>query len=318
MPSLDDPVGLPATTRSGIYYEIETLSYREAWVPAANKTVVNCRVSFEQSFDWITDMVGRVDTADVGGTNRLRRDLPERNPFDAQQYCSRVEQIDQGGVPDDGLMRDVVSGWPKTVWKRYRCTFEGFPFYQYTDQAVDDTAATIERELRRYVVRGQRVVAKEQDIPAGAFKIIDAVPANRLPLFKTGFRTISMGDVTYTWVRVPVDAIPDEAKTLRGLISDAAFDTVAVDGGYTFAAGQLLYVGYDDNNRYFDANEDWVCDMVYSFRFKGGKDAAGAEGDWNKFLNSSAVWVGVSSDGTAGGTKPYATGDFNKLFRAKP
>jgi hypothetical protein len=314
MPSLEgDTTGLPQTTRSGIYYEIETLSYREAWVPGGNRTTVVCRVLWDDSFDWITDMVGRAYTGSVDGVVKLRRDLPEQNPYDAKQWCTRVEQVDQGGVPDGG-MADGASGWPVAKWARYRCTFEGMPHAMLSDEEVDTTATTIERELRRYVVRGQRVIAKEQDIPAGGFKTIEAEP---LPLFKTGFRTIAMGDVTYTWMRVPVASIPDEAKTLRGTINETEFDASTADGGYDFAAGQLLYVGYDDHNRYFDANEDWVCDLVYSFRFKGGVDADGADGNWNLFLDKTAKWVGVSTDGTEGGTKPYGTSDFDTLFRAK-
>ena len=89
-----------------------------------------------------------------------------------------------------------------------------------------------------------------------------------------------------------------------GTVNSATFDTQ--EGGYNFAAGELLYVGFDDNNRYWDANEDWVVDLVYAFRF--------AAGGWNYGLNREGTLVEVSLDGTAGGGKPYSSNAFANLF----
>lgn len=312
-----DITGLPQTTRSGIYYEVDVASYREAWVPGANRTVITARVSSEEAFDWITDMVGRVYYAD----QKIRRDLPEQNPFDQNQWCTKVEQLDQGGPRGEGTSgdphtyRDEASGWPFPLWARYRCTFENMPFRMRDDNDVDTIAPTTtpatKPELLRYVTRTQRTYAREQQIPGGAFKIVDAVAANRLPLMQTGFKVRCYGDVIYTLARWPVSKAVPEWKTLRGKVNDAVFDpspTSSPGEGYEWPAGELLYVGYDDNNKYFDANEDWVMDVILSFKF--------CQGGWNFFFNHLGELKEVSSDGTAGGTKPYSSGSLAELFEA--
>lgn len=309
----DDQTGIPFTTTSGVPYEVDALSYRESWVPGASKTVILCRVKTEQAFQWVTDMVGKVSVP----ASVLRRDLPERNPFDSKQYCTRIEQYDQGETPDYGVVEDdgentfadLTSKWPVTKWMRYRATFEAMPFEMQTDAYVDAKGlAGWEPELLRYTIRARKTVAREQQIPGGGFKTIEATP---VPLMNTSFKTLVFGDVTYTWVRVPVGHLPSQAISLEGRINDAAFDPKSVlsnPAGYDFPAGTLLYTGFDDTSKYYDANEDWVCDVVYSFRYK--------QIGWNKFLNNLGVAVEVSSDGLVGGTRPYLTGNFNTLFRA--
>lgn len=333
-----DLVGLPQTTKSGIYYEIDALNYREQWIPGANRTEVTVRVPGDQAWDFVTDMVGRAYIGD----GILRRDIPEQNPFDPQQYCTKVEQVDQGGgeetfeeieeVPEpvdpevdppaepartlflgeSGPTADASNGWPLPRWIRYRVTFEGLPYYCRTDEEVDDLGSgnLQARELLRYVVRTRRPQAREQQIPGGAFKLVDdAVPANRTPLMQTAFKVIMFADVQYVWHRVPVANLPlaiwDGAL---GKINQDAFDVLT--GGYNFAAETLLFAGYDDTNRYFDANEDWVCDVVLSWRYN--------KITWNKFLNNQAVAVAVSLDGTSGGGKPYEVTSFADLLTVTP
>ena len=316
----DDQSALPFTTSRGIPYEVDALSYRETWRPSSSRTVVTCRVKTSQAFDWVTDMVGRVSVDPVTGL--LRRDLPEVNPFDSKQRCTGLEQVDQGEVdPDAGTIQDdlgnptfadSVSAWPVTRWMRYRASFEAMPFELRDDAYVDGKApAGWERELLRYVVRARKTVAREQQIPGGGFKVIAAAVADRVLLMTTNFKTLVFGDVTYTWVRVPVGRLPPQAISHEGKINDAVFDprTLTTNpAGYDFPAGTLLYTGFDDTQKYYDANEDWVCDVVYNFRYK--------QIGWNKYLNNLGAAVEVSSDGTAGGTKPYTTANFNQLFRA--
>jgi hypothetical protein len=302
MPSLfdADPTGLPQTTRSGLYYEVDTFAYREQWVPANNRTEVICRVDANEAFDWITDMVGE---AYVSGTT-LRRHLPEPNPYDPNQWCVRVEQVDQGGENDEDTFADPASGWPFTKWVRYKCTFESLLYKVLSDQEADDAASAdaTEAELVRYCTRAQSTYAREQQIPGGGFTAIGTGDK----LMQTGFKTRCFGDVTYVRVRVPCGHFPTEFKSHRGKINNATFDPPSHGDEYNFAAGELLYVGYDDNNKYWDANEDWVCDVVLKFKY--------CAGGWNFFFNNLGVLVEVSSDGTSGGTKPYSTADMTDLF----
>lgn len=317
MPDLfGDTTGLPATTSGGIYYEIASIDYSEQWVAGANRTVVVCRIDYENVYDWVTAMVGRSYKASVSGTMRLRRDLPEANPFVPTQYCTKVEELDQGGGPtdDEGPEADAASGWPIPKWTRYRVTFEGLPFAARTDDLVDAASGFEERELARYCVRSQRCVAKEQQYPGGGFYELGDT-TNKLQA--TGFKTIVMGEVSYTAMRWPVDDLPSARKTLRGRINDAVWDNGV--GGYGWAAGTLLYVGFDDTNRYWDANGQWVCDIVYQFRARILKDPDDATGlleyGWNYYLNKATKPVEVTTTGTGAGTRPYMTGDFNTLFR---
>lgn len=319
-----DDSGLPLTTRSGIAYEVDAFDYREQWVRDSSRTTVLCRVRASEAFNWVTDMVGRVYVANSGGVNRLRRDLPEVNPFDGKQYCTGVVQADQGGPPTGGTQTvdgrpsfaDPVSGWPVTRWMRYRATFEGMPHEMRDDGTVDGLPG--ERELGRYVVRSRKTFSREQQIPGGAFQIInDGDPNKRFPLLNTSFKSIVFGDVTYTWMRFPVGKLPAAADAHQGKVNSVTFDAKGPlnEAGYTFDAGTLLYSGYDDTNKYYDANEDWVSDVVFSFRFK--------QIGWNKYLTKNGTEVEVSTEvtpgdglaGTSGGRRPYASADFHELFR---
>lgn len=195
------------------------------------------------------------------------------------------------------------------------------------------------RELYRYVIRSRKTYSREQPIPAastaGGFKIIDdAVPANRKPIGQVGFRVVGMADVTYKWCRVPVGWPPtigyvppnpaapwppkfnpaalDPATirrtrdTFKGTINHDWFDCAAADG-YCWPPGELLYLGYDDSFKYFDAAGDWVCDVVFTFKAK--------EGGWNKYLDATGQFKEVSLTGTSAGARPYQTNNFNNLFQ---
>lgn len=194
------------------------------------------------------------------------------------------------------------------------------------------------RELYRYVIRSRKTYSREQPIPAastaGGFKVIDdAVPANRKPIGQVGFRVVGMADVTYKWVRVPVGwpptigyvapnpanpwppkfnpaAVDPSTKrrtrdTFKGTINNDWWDCAAVDG-YCWAPGELLYLGFDDSFRYFDAAGDWVCDVLFTFKAK--------EGGWNSYLDATGLFKEVSLTGTSAGRRPYETNDFNSLF----
>lgn len=302
MPSLDgNPVGLPQTTRSGIYYEIDALNPHEQWVPGGSQVAITCRVLTDDAETWAIDMVGKTR---FNGGAQFARDLPEPYPFANYFYCTKVEQIDQGGLNDEGTFADAGTGWPFTKWQRFRCTFEGLPYLVIPDSALKSTAP---KELQRYTIRQRRVYIKEQQIPGGGFKIIDDVtPANRKVIAQVAFKTVAFADIQYTVVRWPVVDIPTGSTTTQmGTINNATFDTIG-DGAYFLSAGSLLFSGFDDRNRYYDAAGDWVVDMVYSFRWNSN--------GWNKFINSTGGFTSVSSDGTSGGTKPYTTSDFALLF----
>lgn len=342
-----DQSGLPRTTRSSIPYEIEALTPRETWGAGNSNSTIVCRQKFDDSADWVRDMVGEVKVVKPGSTALLQRYIPEALGFgDGRvQFCSICDQTEQGEEPNGAgsNFANELTGWPQTKWCKYKVVFEAFPYAVIDDAAVAVIQAGAGAwagapELYRYVVRTRRTYSREQPIPAastaGGFKIIDdAVPANRKPIGQVGFRVVAMADVTYKWVRVPVAWPPpvgyagsispwppafnpvalDPATVKRtrdsfiGTINSTSFDCAAPDG-YCWDEGVLLYTGYDDSHKYWDAAGNWVCDVIFSFKFK--------EGGWNKFLSARGEWKAVSLDGTSTGTRPYATNDFNALFKA--
>lgn len=358
--SLDgDDSGLPRTRRSGIPYEVEALSPRESWGAGSGTTSLICKVWFDDSVQWIKDMVGEVFVGGQTGGLLLKRHVPEILRYNDSgsgsdsrvQFCTQVEQTAQGGNESGDNMALPDSKWPRVDWCKYRVTWEAMPYAILDDgdpigtlPAMADIAAAAgayagARELYRYILRTRKTYSREQPIPAastaGGFKVIDdATPANRKPIGQVGFRVVSMADVTYKWVRVPVGwppptgyAAPDPAHpwppkfnpgaadpaAIRrardkyvGTINDDWFDCAAADG-YQWEPGTLLYKGFDDSTKYYDAAGDWVCDVVFTFQFK--------EGGWNKFLTAKGEWKEVSLDGTSSGQRPYQKNNLNNLFQ---
>lgn len=218
---------------------------------------------------------------------------------------------------------------------------------QVIDMTIAAGANAGARELYRYIDRSRRNYNKEQPIPAaspaGGFLIIrdnPALAAERRAIGQVGFRHICMADVTYKWIRVPVGWPPppgwqfeDEEERWPPLINPVAqrivaglvvgggprtrdsyignINSVAFDcadpEGYCWQAGELLYTGYDDSYKYFDACGDRVCDITFHFKYK--------EGGWNTFLSALGVWEEVSLTGLSTGTRPYQSVDFNNLFQ---
>jgi hypothetical protein len=339
MPSLfdanDPPPGLPMTA-SGIYFEIESCTVRDNWVPRANQTTANTRVAYAGSELWITDMVGKVTVTypASGAGATLRRQVPYQSPYPVPgplapgtaaiggQWCTRVEGIDQGGDPEpanEGPRFDGVTGWPVPKWVRYRCTFEGLPYAVLTDAQTDLWGGpTTGAELQRYVIRSRRARKKEQQVPMGGWYFVPgaAVPANKVP-GTTWFKNTIQADVQYVWVRVPVQRL--NVANLKAALNTVNFGPWdLVPGGYAWDPGTLLFVGWDDADRYFDANGDWVADVVFYFDHKDLGLPLGAVGGpragWQWFLNPLGNPVQVSSDGTTTGQLPYPSSDFNLIF----
>ena len=351
-----DQSGLPKTTRSLIPYEIDAFAPKENWGAGNGATTILCVQTWNDSSRWIRDMVGDVRVV-FHGEPTLRRNLPEKIGYiydPREQYCSGVSQTEQGGNPDedgeDGTAeavehREEETGWPRTKWCKYQAVFEVFPYRIRTlDQllSIESSAGIYSgaRELYRYVIRSRRSYSREQPIPAastaGGFKIVEhptIPPAVPKPIGQIGFRVVSMADVTYKWVRVPLSWPPPigwtgsvgaswppllnpagaDPTTLKyakleyiGKINSGYFDC-ADPQGYCYAPGTLLYTGFDDSYVYTDAAGDLVCDITFMFKFK--------EGGWNFFLDANGDWKEVSLTGAGTGTKPYATADFNKLFQ---
>lgn len=355
--------GLPKTIRGTMPYELDALAPREVWGAGNGTTTLVARQTWDDAPTWIKYMVGEVQVvqASTPGQLALKRHVPEVLQYNLSgdgtdmrvQYCTGVQQLDQGGdslTAGDNL-RQVGTNWPRTDWCRYNVQFESMPFAVRSDAEVAALAAEAgahagPRELYRYVIRSQTSYSKEVPIPAatsaGGFKVIvdpDTTPTGRLAIGQVGFRTRSYGEVTYKWVRVPVGwpppvswtatdlsnvwpprvnpsaADPGARKrtrdTFRGTVNNDWFDAGAPEG-YSFAPGELLYIGYDDNFKYYDAAGSWVMDIVFKFKW--------CEGGWNKFLNARGNFVEVSADdapGTAGtnqGRRPYQSNSFNQLF----
>lgn len=347
-----DQSGLPRTTRSDIPYEIDALSPREVWGAGNGNTSIICRQFWDGSAAWIRDMVGEVAIEKPGSQVILRRYVPEMVQYgdDRVQFCSIAEQVEQGGNATGGNFSQAGTNWPQTDWCKYRAVFEVFPYAILSDTERDTIATAAgayagAKELYRYVIRSRRMGSKEQPIPAastaGGFK--DTTTGK--PIGQVGFRAVEFADIAYKWIRVPISwpppigwtppasppfwpppfnpaaLDPTANKRARDAYINSVnhdwFDVAAPDG-YAFPPGTLLYTGYDDSAKYFDAAGAWVCDVVYHFRFKGALDSAGSYGGWNYALNAKGQWVYVNLEGAVGGatdTPPYQSKNFNHLFQ---
>jgi hypothetical protein len=277
--------------------------------------------------------------------------------------CDQVAQ--GGNPDGEGSNFRLGNGWPLTAWARYKVAFEAFPYAVLTDSECDaiQTAAGAyagAKELYRYVVRTRRITNKEQNTPGATiaanlgYFIIEAGPpavgARKQVPGSFMNRPIIFGDFTLKWVRIPIGWPPpvgyagavtpwppvfnpvaaDPATVFRtrdsfiGSVNSTYFDCAAPDG---WCAGpeQLLYLSYDDSNKYWDAAGNWVCDVVYHFKFKGGIDSTGVTGGWNHVMSAAGKWERVTADvvpgdnkrGTVDGRGLYKTNDFNDLLRYK-
>lgn len=352
MPTYDlegNRTGLPHTKRGGLPYEIEAFGYRRRHTPRGNSVEFTAKQLWRDAPLWAKYMVGEVSVVVDGSTPRLSRQVPEfRNARDRELYCTAVEYATSAGRPLDGLNHaDPLENFPATRRVSGGVTFEDMLWDVHDDASagVLVTAAQSStagyggvRELYRYLQRMQKAYSAEQRIPAasdaGGFKVVDdAVSANRLPIGQVAFRTVSMADVVYKWMRVPLGWPPPKGwappggapywpprvnpvSTLtpenfpardrfKGTVNSEYWDVGPIRG-YAWAPETLLYVGYDDSNQYTDAAGVRCCDYVFNFKYK--------EGGWNKFLSARGEWVRVSLDGTSSGTQPYAESDFNYLF----
>lgn len=359
----DDTSGLPHTIRGKMPYELEAISPREVWGSGKGTTSLVARQTWEESPTWIRYMVGEAIVKQSLGGNALvlSRFVPEILQYNLSgegadqriQYCTGVQQTEQGGNHAETEMRQASTNWPEVDWCKYNIIFETMPYAVRSDDEIARLlvaagAYSGPQELYRYIIRSQTNYTKEQPIPAatnaGGFRVInDAEPdvTKRKAIGQVGFRNRSFGEISYKWVRVPVGwpppvgyVVPDMSKpwppkvnpaaadptakkrtrdTLRGKVNDNWFDCGALEG-YCCAPGELLYIGYDDNNRYYDAAGDWVMDIIYKFRW--------CEGGWNLFLSASGTFLEVSADSVPGdskaglstGRRPYESGDFETLF----
>jgi hypothetical protein len=375
-----DPSGLPATIRGAIPYEIEAISPKEVWGAGNGNTSLVCRQKWDRSPTWIKSMVGEVKVIKVFSafnSMSLRRYVPEMLQYNLAgdgtdtriQFCTMIDQTEQGGQEEGVNMAQVVTAWPETDWCKYRATWESLPYAILDENALGILPGMSEiaaaaganagaRELYRYVIRSRRTSSKEMTVPGAnlaenmAFRAIDALrrPVPGGYAFKVlGYATISM-----TWVRVPIGwpppvgyVSPGAAGFVRwppavnptgaaidpgtrrrtrdsfsGTVNDRWFDVAAPDG-IAAPPGTLLYLGYDDSKKYYDAAGDWVCDITFNFIQKTGVDNAGVVGGWNHYLNATGNYIEVSADvvpgdglgGTVLGKRPYGSNNFDDLFR---
>lgn len=351
--SLDgDTSGLPKTQLTGGAYEIEPLTVREAWGAGNGAATIVCRQGARYSPQWITEMVGKVFVIAPSSALILTRDVPERYlgggmNDDRVLYCTGIGQINSGDLPDtgNGNFSDPMTSWPMTKWRRFNATFEALPYAVQSDSYCDSVVAAASphggaRELCRYIIRNRRVYSKEQPVPAGAAGFKDVTTGKKIG--QVGFRVVGYADVTYKWIRVPLGWPPpvgwtgfsfgaawpppvglsiDVTKrrtrdTYLNTVNDNWFDVASPDG-YAWPPGTLLYTGFDDSNRYFDAAGKWVCDVTYNFKAKMALDSSGNYGGWNYALNASGQWVYINLEGSllSSDTPPYVRTNFNNLFQ---
>ncbi len=322
-----DETGLPATPNLQIPYEIDW-DKKTRWVPGANNTTAKIRVKADDEFDFITDMVGQalvVSSTDTGGNQTgyaLSRIVPESNPeFETlKQWCMFAEQTSQYGTANQDAPADDITGWPLMKFSTYTLTFECLPYKIFDDSELYSGGGPGNGtpvlppltgvELNRYVVRKRRAYSKELTYAGDQFKIVDDGNAtNRVPIMQAAFRVVVFADMVYTLYRYPVPLLDTIAwDTYSGKVNSLPFDTVdnKHGPGYNCANQTVLFSGFDDSKKYYDANGDFVADVDFFFKFN--------RNGWNLFLNNQAQFVAVSTTGLGNGTLPYSSVDLNLIF----
>jgi len=226
----------------------------------------------------------------------LSRVLPEPCGRDPRAYCVKLESVMH--VPDDLTAGEVTvspAGWPTYQVESFRATY-AIPLYQ----VKEDDEVTYEHE--RFCVWRTKVTAQNEKIPGGAYQRVDGTAANRLPLNEVAVKTGRGFELTCKWLDVPFYD-PAHLATLMNKINDADVTW----NGVTFAENTVLVTGIDAEPR-VNGVGDLVYDYTFSFSVKGDGRT------WNKFWQRDGTYVEVSTDGTAGGSKPFATADLNELW----
>jgi hypothetical protein len=259
---------------------------KEQYGHSANGSTVLCELDYADSGAFLRDMLGYSER----NGNDINRVLPEKSGWDEDQVCLQCDLVK--ALTYTGLAADE-SEWPEFTRVVYACTF-GAPLYRiYEDGEIDN-------EHERYVIWKIRGAANNEKIPGGGFKFIDAAKS---PIGEVGVKTGRLTMLTAKWIDVPF---------LSTSIYTAAanrINTSAVTwNGSTYAAETVLFESWDADERRNPFGE-FTYDITFNFAIR-------ADGrTWNKFWkNGTGGYVEVSSDGTSGGDKPFATYDLNDLF----
>ena len=326
--AMNDPVAIDGDGKPvplvGIDVEIRAIEgskglYKESWQQNGNTTTIICVVPGDWTIRrrFLKDMLGFTIAhrfPDVEGNAVepvLCRYLPERNPVAPWEFCVSCDLIDAYG---NHRQESSLSNWPRYDWLVYACVFQAVPYTILPNPTpnalyVGGNPETIYGspvpfdEMTRYVYWKRRWNSREQKIPGGGFKLVGAVPP--VSLGEVGFRPSTEIEYQATWYQIPVDSMPSDAiADCVGHVNEAP---LTIDNK-EYAAETALFKGAEEE-KYFTASGDFVCDMKYLFGIR--------EETWNFFPSRTGVPVLVTSDGTSTGDKLYTTRDFTALFKGQ-
>jgi len=281
------------TTRSNIaYVEMPKMSVTFA----DDQTTITRKLAclWEDWFDFAVDMLGYDEWTSGPVLNRY---LPQADPEVNGFYCLDMQLVDCAGKPMaadglDTLQYVDASGSTQTQGMaifnaRFRAPI--YPMLEDEDVLAEDVP-----ELMRNVIRTKEDAVESLTLPTASLKWKtnnNPVPSSAGILFPTAV-------YKYAWLRVPVDAEPENtiANTL-GKVNDAEFDGKD--------AGTLLCMP-PTRRLYQAANSYTYLDIQYSLNYR-------PQG-WNFFFNPT---TGTFQEVVRAGqptTGAYETANFAQLF----
>lgn len=299
---------IKSKTSSGIEFQFDAESIRGRSGPGGGTEQVLALLRWEDRDAFCRDVVGftqwRLATT-------LERTLPLRHPTRSLYWCAEAELYDYGIYDQTTETVEVLPARNKFVrqdWCRYLLTFRIPPWRMADDALVQG----INDERARYVTVTEMPRPREKRVsgfgyeylPPGAGRWV-TIPdeAQFIPDYQI--------DLVVEWRQIPIDAVPRAAiADCLNAVNDKPIDLNLSGRGWDkevlllkgFARPFEQYVG-SDGGRYYD--------LAYLFTAQPG--------GWNSYLTRDIRGKQFSpiriKAGPAAGLPPYATADFDKLFR---
>lgn len=225
--------------------------------------------------------------SELQGTS-LHRVLPEPCGIDSRAYAMRMERAQATEVGANN-----AAGWPTFGQISYRVEY-AIPLYD----VLEDDEVTYEHE--RFCVWKKNPTVQNEKIPGGSFKFINA---SKTDLNEVGVRTGQVLELSCKWLDVPRF---DYAK-LSGLFNKINSSAIVLDG-VSYDAYKVLFAGASEEPR---VNGVGFRTRDIDLKFLVRLDAR----TWNMFwCPRDGAYVEVSSNGEAGGTRPFTTANLLDIW----
>lgn len=347
LPALVDSFGNPLFMRwpdNGAGTQFREYTGDDGPSPKMSFAVDNSRITRTllvggASVDWKQakqDFLGRCYVVKGALTRIIRRDIPHSFPHESWLYATAIPEMEQGSY--DFTFQNVATY--KQI--KMQVVYSALTYNVKTDDEVLNTdelsllnglpdegfALASGWENSRFVTKTVKPSAKLYSLARGAMRVVGADLSNgtEKPLLEGLPIVEPAAEVQYTWHAVPLGdsvtgfGVPRVLHlTALGKLNNATFDT--------YPAGTLRLESVEPIPKR-DCLGNRIFDIVYKMQFlprvghlKGqnqdGTQDASYGHNYVYTVDSTAdnlIVARVTSNGLAGGTPPYRSMDYGKLF----